>query len=194
MSAVTKLYITESDYLEQERLATHKSEYYQGEIFAMAGATKEHNKVVASIIVELGQYLKGKKCSVMPSDIRVYNELNTLYTYPDIVITCGEEKYLDDQFDTLLNPTIIIEVLSASTENYDTGIKFRLYRSLPSLQHYITVSSMEYAADVFTRDGENWILSTAKGLDGSLYLSAIDYTMQLKDIYAQLPDLEKKQQ
>ncbi len=102
MSAVTKLYITESDYLEQERLATHKSEYYQGEIFAMAGATKEHNKVVASIIVELGQYLKGKKCSVMPSDIRVYNELNTLYTYPDIVITCGEEKYLDDQFDTLL--------------------------------------------------------------------------------------------
>jgi Uma2 family endonuclease len=194
MSAVTKLYITESDYLEQERLATHKSEYYQGEIFAMAGATKEHNKVVANIIGELHGFLKGKKCDIFPSDIRVYNELNTLYTYPDIVITCGEEKYLDDQFDTLLNPTIIIEVLSASTENYDTGIKFRLYRSLPSLQHYITVSSMEYAADVFTRDGENWILSTAKGLDGSLHLSAIDYTMQLKDIYAQLPDLEKKQQ
>jgi Uma2 family endonuclease len=192
MPAVPKLYIDEKDYLEQEREAVTKSEYYQGEIFAMAGATKEHNKVVGNIIGELHGFLKGKKCDVFPSDIRVFNTTNTLYTYPDVVITCEEEKYLDDQFDTLLNPTIIIEVLSPSTENYDTGTKFKLYRSIPSLKHYITVSSMEYAADIYTRDGENWILSTAKGLEGSLHISSIDYTIQLKDIYAQLPDLEKK--
>ncbi len=192
MSAAPLLYLDEKDYLEQERKATTKSEYYHGEVFAMAGATREHNKVVANIIGELHGFLKGKKCDIFPSDIRVHNPANSLYSYPDIVITCEEERYLDGQFDTLLNPTLIIEVLSPSTENYDTGMKFRLYRSIPSLQHYLTVSSMEYAADIYTRSGENWILSSAKGLEGSLYIPSIDYTLQLKDVYAQLPDLEKK--
>jgi Uma2 family endonuclease len=191
MTATQKPYQSEKDYLEGERKATFKSEYYKGEVFAMAGASKEHNKVVASIIVEIGQYLKGKKCSIMPSDNRVYNPANTLYTYPDVVVTCEEEKYLDDEFDTLLNPTIIIEVLSKSTEDYDRGTKFALYRSIPSLKNYVLVSSLEYSIEVYTRDGGQWILTTAANPDDFVYLSAIDYRFQLKDMYVQVPELGK---
>ncbi len=191
MSAVAKPYLTEAAYLEMERKAMHKSEYYKGEIFAMSGASKEHNKITASIIVELGQHLKSKKCSVMPSDIRIYNPANTLYTYPDVVVACEEEKYIDDEFDTLLNPTIIIEVLSKSTEDYDRGTKFMLYRSIPSLKNYVLVSSLEYNIEVYTRDGEQWILTTAARPDEYVCLSAIDYRFQLKDMYVQVPDLGK---
>ena len=191
MTAIQKPNLSEQDYLIDERNASFKSEYYRGEVFAMSGATKEHNKVTASIIVEIGQYLKGRKCSIMPSDSRVYNPLNTLYTYPDVVITCEEEKYLDDEFDTLLNPTIIIEVLSKSTENYDRGTKFARYRSIPSLKHYVLFSSMEYLAEIYSREADTWVLTTANKPEDSLYLSAIDYHFQLKDMYVQVPNLGK---
>lgn len=191
MSAISKPYLSEQDYLIQERNATEKNEYYKGEVFAMSGATKEHNKIVAAIIGNLFGYLKNKPCSLMPSDMRVHNEINTLYTYPDVVITCGEEKYLDNEFDTLLNPTIIIEVLSVSTKDYDRGTKFSLYRSIPSLKNYLTISSMEYAAELYTRDGEQWILTTATGLDKSIYLSAINYHLPLSEVYSQVPNLEE---
>jgi Uma2 family endonuclease len=127
----------------------------------------------------------------MPSDIRVYNHSNTLYTYPDVVVTCEEEKYLDDNFDTLLNPTIIIEILSITTQDYDRGTKFMLYRSIPSLKHYVLISSMEHSIEIYTRDGERWILNTASGLEEELYLSVIDYRFKLKDMYVQVPDLGK---
>ena len=191
MTAIQKPNLSEQDYLIDERNASFKSEYYRGEVFAMSGATKEHNKVTASIIVEIGQYLKGRKCSIMPSDSRVYNPLNTLYTYPDVVITCEEEKYLDNEFDTLLNPTIIIEVLSKSTENYDRGTKFALYRSITSLKHYVLFSSMEYLAEIYSREADTWVLTTANKPEDSLHLSAIDYHFQLKDMYVQVPNLGK---
>jgi len=190
MSAVAKPYLSEKDYLVLERKASTKSEYYKGEVFAMSGASKEHNKIVASTIVEIGQHLKGKSCSIMPSDTRVYNPLNTLLTYPDVVVTCEEEKYLDNEFDTLLNPTIIIEVLSKSTEDYDRGTKFAIYRSIPSLKHYVLFSSLQYLAEVYTRDGDTWVLTTANGWDGTLFLSAIDYHFKLSDVYLQVPNLE----
>ena len=189
---IPKTLITEDQYLELERKADHKSEFYKGEIFAMAGATKEHNKVVAAIIGELFNFLKGKGCSLFPSDIRLYNYENSLYTYPDITIVCGEEKYLDGEFDTLTNPTVLIEVLSPATENYDRGTKFKLYRSIPSLQNYVIVSSTEYAAEVYTRNNNNWILMTAKDKEGALFISAIDYTMKLIDIYAQISEFSAK--
>lgn len=190
MSAIPKTFISEESYLEEERKALNKSEYYKGEIFAMAGATKAHNKIVASIIAAVGQYLKGKSCSFFPSDLRVYNSTNGLYTYPDVTIVCGKEEYLDEEFDTLLNPTVLIEVLSASTENYDRGIKFKLYRSIPSLKNYILVSSTEHAAEIYTRkENDNWLLNTTKEKDGRLHISAIDFDLSLSDIYAQVDDL-----
>jgi len=186
MPAIPKSNITETDYLKLERQAANKSEYYKGEIFAMAGATKEHNKIVASIIGALSQHLKGKKCSYFPSDLRVHNNYNGFYTYPDVTIVCGEEEYLDDKFDTLLNPTVIFEVLSAATEDYDRGTKFKLYRSIPSLQNYVLVSSTEYAAEVYRRSGDKWILSTAKDKGNYIHISAINYDLPLSDVYAQI--------
>ncbi len=185
---IPKKLITEDQYLELEREADHKSEFYKGEIFAMAGATKEHNKIVAAIIGELFNFLKGKGCSLFPGDIRLHNYVNGLYTYPDVTIVCGEEKYADDKFDTLVNPTILIEVLSPATEDYDRGTKFKLYRSIPSLQNYVIVSSTEYAAEVYTRHNDHWILTTTKDKEGILFISAIDYTMKLIDIYAQVSE------
>jgi Uma2 family endonuclease len=186
MSAILKTYISEETYLEEERKATTKSEFYQGEIFAMAGATKEHNKIVASIIIAVGQFLKDRQCSIFPSDIRVHVEENTLYTYPDITIACEEEKYLDDTFDTLLNPTVLFEVLSPSTEDYDRGTKFKLYRAIPSLQNYVMISSTEMLAEVYTRSGDTWILTTAKSKEDKIHISAIEYDLPLADVYAQV--------
>ena len=191
MTAIQKPYLSEKDYLEEERKASFKSEYYKGEVFAMSGATKEHNKITAAVIGELYGHLKNKACSVMPSDIRVYNSITTLYTYPDVVVSCEEEKYLDYEFDTLLNPTIVIEILSITTQDYDRGTKFMLYRSIPSLKHYVLISSLEHSIEIYTRDGEQWILNTANGLEDELYLSAIDYRFKLKDMYVQVPNLGK---
>ena len=186
MSAVLKEKISEQEYLLQERKSFEKNEYYKGEVFAMAGATKEHNKIVASIISALGQHLKGKGCSFFPSDLRVHNPENTLYTYPDVVVVCGKEEYLDDKSDTLLNPTVLFEVLSTSTEDYDRGTKFKLYRSIPSLQNYVLVSSTEFAAEVYTRSNDQWIRSTAKDKDDHIHISAINYDLPLEDIYMQI--------
>jgi Uma2 family endonuclease len=147
---------------------------------------KNTNKIVGSLIFQVGLHLQGKGCTFFPSDLRLHNFENGLYTYPHVTIVCGEEKYLDDKFDTLTNPTVIFEVLSPATENYDRGTKFKLCRSISSLQNYVVVSSTEYAAEVYTRNNDKWVLTTAKDKDGVLYISAIDYTMNLSDIYAQI--------
>lgn len=188
MSAIAKSTISESEYLKLERKAFEKSEYYRGEVFAMAGATKEHNKIVTSIIGTIYQHLKERGCSLFPSDLRVHNPQNTLYTYPDAIVVCGKEEYLDDKFDTLLNPTILFEVLSTSTEDYDRGTKFKLYRSIPSLQNYVLVSSTEYLAEVYTRSDDAWILTTAKDKNGHIHLTAIDYDLKLEDVYGQIDE------
>lgn len=194
MSAIPNPFISEAEYLELERQAPHKSEYYKGEIFAMAGATREHNKIVASIIATIGQHLKGKGCSFFPSDLRIHNNVNGFYTYPNVIVVCGKEEYLDNKFDTLLNPTVLFEVLSTTTEDYDRGTKFKLYRSLPSLQNYVLVSSTEFAAEVYTRSNDQWILSTAKDKNDCIHISAINYDLPLSDVYAQIEKFASEQQ
>lgn len=190
MAAIPKTIISEKEYLEEERKSLHKSEYYNGEIFAMAGATKTHNAIVGAILGELYGFLKGKSCKVFPSDLRVHNAENSLYTYPDVTVICGEEKYLDDEFDTLLNPTVLVEVLSPATEDYDRGTKFKLYRTIPSLQNYLLVSSTEFAAEIYTRQAnDEWILNTAQGKSSHIHISALNYDLYLSDIYAQADDL-----
>lgn len=193
MSSIPKICISEKEYLDEERKALNKSEYYKGEIFAMAGATKVHNAIVGALLGELYGFLKDKSCKVYPSDLRVHNSENTLYTYPDVIVVCGKEEYLDDEFDTLLNPTVLIEVLSPSTENYDRGTKFKLYRSIPSLKNYVLVSSIEYAAEVYTRiENDEWKLNTTKGKTGNIHISAIDFDLPLSDVYSQVGDLIPK--
>ena len=190
MPAIKKTLISETDYLEEERKALAKSEYYKGEVFAMSGASSKHNRIVASIIISIGQYLKNGKCYIYPSDLRVHNPANGLYTYPDVTIVCGKEEYLDEEFDTLLNPTVLIEVLSPTTEEYDRGTKFKLYRSIPSLKNYIMISSTEISAEIYTRmENNEWKLNMTKDKEGIIHISAIEYDLTLTDVYAQVEDL-----
>lgn len=193
MTAIQKTLISEHDYLEEERKSLNKSEYYKGEVFAMAGATQNHNAISGSLIGELYAFLKGKSCKVYPGDLRVHNPENGLYTYPDVTIVCGKEEYQDEEFDTLLNPTVLIEVLSPTTEGYDRGTKFKLYRSIPSLKNYIMISSTDFSAEIYTRmENNEWNLSMAKDKEGIIHISAIDYDLSLIDVYAQVEDLIPK--
>lgn len=134
MASVSKPYLTPQQYLTQERKAESKSQYFQGEIFAIAGGSRKHNLIVANIVREVCNALKDRRCEVYPSDMRVKVAKSGLHTYPDATVVCDEPEFEDDQFDTLTNPTVLFEVLSASTESYDRGGKFRQYREIDSLK------------------------------------------------------------
>lgn len=178
------LYISEKDYLEAERLAFEKHEYYKGEIFAMSGASIPHNKIFSNSFADIGTKLKGKKCQPFGSDLRIHIPKNTLYTYPDISIICGEIETTDDKFDTITNPSVIIEILSPSTRNYDKGEKFTLYREIDSLQEYILIDSERIMVEKFIRNADNsWQLTDYKTIEQSFSIATVSIEMQLKDIY-----------
>ncbi len=139
--AYSKQKLNIGQYLEMENVATEKHEYYHGEIFAMSGAKSPHIVFCKNLMISTGTKLKGKPCQPYGSDARIYIEKNTLFTYPDITIICGERKSLNDDDLNFLNPTIIFEVLSPSTANYDRGIKFMRYRDIPTLKEYIVIDS-----------------------------------------------------
>jgi len=126
-------HVNPEEYLRLERQAEYKSEYLNGEIFAMSGASREHNLIAGNIVAELNQQLRAKPCEVYPSDMRLKVTATGLYTYPDVMVVCGEPKFEDKYVDTLLNPTLIVEVLSQSTERYDRIAKTSYYRTLDSL-------------------------------------------------------------
>ena len=134
-------YITQEAFLDAERLATEKHEYFKGEVFARSSASIPHNIISTNCLTEIINALKGKNCRPFGSDLRVHIPKNTLYTYPDISIICGEIETTDDKFDTATNPSVIIEILSASTKNYDKGQKFSLYREIECLKEYILIDS-----------------------------------------------------
>ena len=136
MSSQPNSLLTPEEYLEKERRAEYKSEYLAGEVFAMVGASYRHGLIVANLLRELGIQLKEKPCDVFAGDLRVRITLTGLYTYPDIVVICEPVQFADDRKDTVLNPVILIEVLSDSTKDYDRGQKFQHYRTLPSLKEY----------------------------------------------------------
>src|ERR1017187_5873973 len=169
MSTLPKTYLTPEQYLEIERKAEFKSEYYQGEMFAMAGARWAHNLILLNLASELRQQLRSRPCSVTSSDMRVRVNAKGLYTYPDVVVVCGEPQFLDERRDTLLNPTLIVEVLSESTEQYDRGRKFEHYRPLESLAEYLLVSSERVSVERYTRQPDgSWNYIAKASLEDSL--------------------------
>lgn len=175
---------TIEEYLEMENAATEKHEYYKGEIFAMSGAKLTHNMIVTNIFGNLYSKLKGKPCRPFGSDMRIHIPANTLFTYPDISVMCGEIESWDNDDMNFLNPTVIIEVLSPSTKNYDRGEKFRLYRDIPSLKEYILVDSETVAVEAFhINSSGHWELSEYKGISDSLNVKAIDVVLSLNEIY-----------
>ena len=175
------------EYLELERAAEYKSEYYRGEIFAMAGAGRNHNRIKENLSIEIGFFLKGKSCQSFSSDMRVHIPENTLYTYPDLLILCGKPEFLDGQTDTMLNPSVIIEVLSPSTESYDRGKKFRFYRGIDSLVEYILIDSTELSAEVHRKGSDDsWRLSSAAyDIESNIEIGHIGLTLKMSDIYSQ---------
>jgi Uma2 family endonuclease len=184
MSTQPKTFLTPEEYLEIERLADYKSEYYQGEMFAMAGAKWNHNLIAGHLVGQLDQQLRSRPCSVTPSDMRVLVNATGLYTYPDVIVVCGEPQFLDGQRDTLLNPTLIAEVLSPSTEAYDRGRKFENYRSIESLAEYLLISSQRVSAELFARQPDGrWLLTAANSLEDTLELPATGCRLPLAGIY-----------
>jgi Uma2 family endonuclease len=184
MSTLSKPYLTPEQYLAIERQAEFKSEYYQGEMFAMSGARRAHNLIAVNAVRELSQQLRGRSCEAYSNDMRVRVTSEELYTYPDLIIVCGEPMFLDNSFDTLLNPNVIVEVLSESTEAYDRGQKFKLYRSLDSLAEYLLISSQQVSAELFTRQSDGlWLLNAKSSLEDSLDLQSVDCRLRLADLY-----------
>ncbi len=179
----TKKY-TPEEYLAMERLAEFKSEYYKGEVFAMSGASRQHNVITINFIGLLLSKLRGKSCRPYGSDMRVHVPLNSLYTYPDISVVCGNEEFLDQEFDTLLNPSFICEVLSPSTADYDMGGKFTLYRAIESLKEYWVLSSTEVRLQKFVKQSNNtWLLSETLNPTDQVALECLSISVDLKDLY-----------
>src|ERR1019366_4212955 len=184
MSTLSKSYLTPEQYLEIERKAEFKSEYFQGEMFAMSGARYAHIKIVANGMRELGQHLRQGHCEPLSNDMRVRVTPVGLYTYPDVVVVCGEPQFLDDTFDTLLNPTVLVEILSQSTEAYDRDKKFELYRSLESLAEYVMISSLRVRVERFTRQPDGtWNYDEKTSLEDTIDLKSVDCHLRLADLY-----------
>ncbi len=171
-------------YLEMENSADEKHEYYKGEIFAMSGAKMPHNRIASNLLIAIGLKLKGKRCQPYGSDARIHIESNTLFTYPDISIICGEIITLNNDDYNVLNPTVIIEVLSKSTKNYDRGEKFKLYRDITTLKEYILVDSESIHIEIFrlNKNG-HWELEEYNSLTDAVIIKAIDETVFLSEIY-----------
>jgi Uma2 family endonuclease len=174
---------TPEQYLALERKAGYKSEYINGHILAMAGASRLHNLIAGNFYREVSQQLRGRPCDAYINDMRVKVSRTGLYTYPDVVAVYGDIRFEEADHDTLLNPTIIVEVLSASTEAYDRGEKFAHYRRLESLQEYLLVVQDKVRIEHYVRQGAKWVLSELSDLNDTVPLAAIDCAIALRDVY-----------
>ena len=184
MSAVPRATLTPAEYLAIERKAEFKSEFYNGEMFAMAGASEEHSLIKDNLAGEARQQLKGSGCRVVTSDLRVKVDPTRLYTYPDVVIYCDRPQFEDGVFDTLLNPRVIVEVLSESTEAYDRGDKFRHYRQIASLQEYVLVAQDRPYVERHVRQPDgSWLMTEFAGLDRVFEFTSVSARVPLAEIY-----------
>jgi Uma2 family endonuclease len=177
-------YYTEKDYLAFERNALDKHEYYKGEVFAISGASFKHNLIESNLRGALHNFSRGKECKEFGSNLRIHIPLNTLYTYPGIIVICDDPEFTDEEFDTITNPAIIIEILSPSTANYDRGAKFDLYREISTLKECVLVDSTTFHVVVYTRNADGtWTLSETKNPGDSINLHSINFNMLVADIY-----------
>jgi Uma2 family endonuclease len=189
MSAVlTHTHYTAEEYLTLERCASYKSEFHDGQIYAMTGASRKHNLVSGNIYRELSLQLKKRPCEAYINDMRVKAAVAHNYHYPDIAVVCGIPQFEDVYVDTLLNPTLLIEVLSPSTEAFDRGGKFAHYRKIGSLQEYLLIAQDQPSIERYMRQDDVWILSEAVGLDAVVTLESIDCILSLREVYDKVLD------
>jgi Uma2 family endonuclease len=186
MSAAPKPHITPEQYLTMERQAEFKSEYFAGEIFAMAGGSKEHNRISGNVFGLLWSQLRGRQCTPYNSDMKV-RVAGELYTYPDVTVVCGEEEFADEETDVLLNPTLIVEVLSPTTEAWDRGGKSEQYRQRESLQEYLLVAQDRPHIERYTRQASGeWLLTEVNGMEAVLTLPSIGCELPLSEVYGNI--------
>ena len=185
MVAQQRQFITQDAYLAMEREAFEKSEYFEEQLYLTAGATKEHNRIKENLSIEIGYFFKGKSCQSFSSGFRVHIPKNDLYAYPGLFVVCGEMELPDNKFNTLLNPTLIIEILSKSTRGYDKNAKFALYRDLPTLREYLLVDPRRIKIEVWQKSTDSvWSLTKETAhLDDSIQVESIGLTLSLRDIY-----------
>jgi Uma2 family endonuclease len=180
-------FVSEAEYLEHERKAEFKSEYFDGEVFAMVGASPWHGWIVANLVIELGYRLIDGPFRVSASDVRLRVSRTGLYTYPDVMVVCAEPQFADDQKDTLLNPVLLVEVLSKSTRDYDRGLKFEHYRTLPSLKEYLTIAQNAPHVEHWVRQPENhWLLTEYRGIAETLQLPSLGCALPLASVYRKI--------
>jgi Uma2 family endonuclease len=184
MATQTKPGYTPEEHLDIERSSEVKSEYLGGEIFAMSGASERHNLITGNILAGLHAQFRDGPCKVYSNDMRVKVRSTGLYTYPGVVAVCGKARFDDERKDTLINPSVIIEVLSESTEAYDRGEKFEHYRKVDSLAEYLLVSQERHHIDHYVRQADNqWLLSEASSLEDRIKLPSINCLLTLNEIY-----------
>jgi Uma2 family endonuclease len=195
MSLQPKPHYSFDDWLAAERESIEsKSEYIDGEVFAMTGASEAHNLIVANVIRELGVQMKGRPCRVYPSDLKLQIEASNEGRYPDLMALCGDRRFYDGRRDTILNPGLIVEVLSPSTEAYVRGKKTDAYRGVPSLKDLLLLSQHAIRAELYTRteDGR-WLLADFRDLSDSIPLSSVGCTLSLAEAYDKV-DLDEPSQ
>lgn len=184
MSAVPKIYLTPAEYLAFERQSDVKHEYFRGELFAMAGANRQHARIAANLAYLFVGQMKGRPCDVFSGDMRVKVSPTGLYTYPDTSVVCGRPRFEDKELDVLLNPTVIVEILSKSTEAYDRGEKFAQYRTLDTLTDYLLISQDRPLIERFTRQPDGgWLLTESAGLDAAMPIESIQCHLPLAEVY-----------
>jgi Uma2 family endonuclease len=179
MAAVPQPTFTPTEYLELERRAEAKSEYVDGQVYAMAGASPVHVFICSNLVRHIGNRLEGSPCRIVSNDLRVRVPDSSLYSYPDGIIVCGKLELDEDQNDTLLNPVVIFEVLSDSTEKWDRGEKFARYRTIPSLKEYILISQSLPRVERFVREDKEWRFAVFEGLDASMAVASVQVEVSL---------------
>lgn len=183
MNALPEQYLSLDEYFKLEEASEIKHEYFQGAAFAMTGASENHNLIFGEVYRNLGNQLDGKPCRPYPADFRLKIEAVNLYTYPDLSVLCGETQLADGRRDTFLNPTVLIEVLSDSTEVYDRGKKFEFYRTIPSLQEYLLIAQDRPHVERYRRHGHDWLFTEYSSLDDEVALESIECTLSIASLY-----------
>ena len=183
MSSLPDYYLSPEEYLSLERRAEFKSEYLDGVVYAMAGGSERHNLIAANLIITLGVQLRDRPCRVYPSDLKVRVPNSKKFFYPDVAVVCGETQFADEERDVILNPILVVEVLSDSTEAFDRGKRFSSYQQIDFLREYLLVSQGEFQVEHYLRQETGWFYTKAAGLDAALALPALNCRLELSDIY-----------
>ena len=184
MASVSNYYVSPDEYLALERKAEFKSEYMEGLVYALAGASRRHNLIVGNTVTALNIQLRERNCRVYPSDIKVKIRTANRFFYPDVSVVCGDDEFVDGEQDVILNPTVIVEVSSESTAAFDRGKKFLSYQQIESLRDFVLISQDEVMVEGYARQGnETWLYTKMTGLEGQLTLPSIKCQLLLRDVY-----------